>query len=355
MRSCDEKVVEGAKPQGSTPADNATSTSTTVVHKKSIFDLKLQRSPSSMVRIPITVKEYEVTDADMKSFQEHGYFMPATPMLSKACCAQLRKDYARLFEGTNDTDATPPEFEFWAKVVADHKRGDLGVRKVNNAWWINHGQRELISSESIGKVAGRLLQCDEIRLWHDQAIWKPGVGDATDDESLAAGNIGWHQDYGFWRASSSPQMITAFVALQDIDLKNGGLRTILGSHHWGLIKDSNAFFDKDLAGQCKRFAESAPAGCAWDDVPTIMKEGQIAFHHSLTFHGSGANRTSAPRLAAAVHMQGSQVRFKQGFWHSNVRELGPHARDGDRFDGPCFPLMWRAPAPERAVAAEYNR
>ena len=235
-------------------------------------------------------------------------------------------------------DAFVSEFEFWAKVVADHRADDKAVRKINNAFWINKGQRELISSESIGRVAGKLMECDQIRLWHDQAIWKPGVGEESEDASK--GNIGWHQDYGFWRASSSSQMITAFVALQDIDLTNGGLRTITGSHSWGLIKDSNMFFDTDLAKQRAKFQAAAPKGNEWDDVPTIMKEGQIAFHHALTFHGSGANRTNKPRLAAAVHMQTDAVKYRHGFWHPNVRELGPNAKDGDKFDGPCFPLMW---------------
>jgi ectoine hydroxylase-related dioxygenase (phytanoyl-CoA dioxygenase family) len=308
-------------------------------HSKSTFDLVAARTARSTLaaRHPISVRDVEVSDADVAEFEAKGYFMPEEPMLDKESCAQLREDYARLFDGFCDTDATPPEFEFWAQTVSEHAEGGPGVRKVNNAFWINAGQRELVASEAIGRVAGRLLRSSEIRLWHDQAIWKPPEGESPS----AAGNIGWHQDYGFWRASSSPEMVTAFVALQDITIENGGLRTIEGSHRWGLVEGSNTFFETDLDAQKRAFSALAPEGAEWRDTPTLMRAGQVAFHHSLTFHGSGPNGTALPRLAAAVHMQGDAVRYRCGFWHPNVRELGPNARDGDMFDGPCFPLMWR--------------
>ena len=98
---------------------------------------------------------------------------------------------------------------------------------------------------------------------------------------------------------------------------------------------------KDMDRLQSTFAAAAQ-GREWKDVPTEMKAGQVAFHHSLTLHGSGANNTDQPRLAAAVHIQGGDVRYKAGPWHPNVRELGPGAQDGDAFDGPCFPTMWQA-------------
>jgi len=67
---------------------------------------------------------------------------------------------------------------------------------------------------------------------------------------------------------------------------------------------------------------------------------QVAFHHSLTFHGSGPNRATDPRMAIAVHMQSDECRYEPGFWHSNVRDLGPHATAGQAFNGPCFPVLY---------------
>jgi ectoine hydroxylase-related dioxygenase (phytanoyl-CoA dioxygenase family) len=138
-------------------------------------------------------------------------------------------------------------------------------------------------------------------------------------------------------------MVTAFIALQDMDLSNGCMRTITGSHKWGLIEDSNMFFDKDMDKQRENF-QAAAKGAPWEDVPTVMKKGQVAFHHCLTLHGSGPNPTATPRMAVAVHIQGEDVRYKVGKWHPNVRELGPLAREGDKFEGPAFPVMYSSDA-----------
>ena len=93
------------------------STTNLAVHKKDIFDIVLERSKEEDLtgRIPIVVDAYVPTDADVASFKKHGYFMPAEPMVSKACCAQLRKDYERVFSGKNDFDATPPGTFFPAR------------------------------------------------------------------------------------------------------------------------------------------------------------------------------------------------------------------------------------------------
>ena len=60
------------------------------------------------------------------------------------------------------------------------------------------------------------------------------------------GNIGWHQDYAHWQVSSSTNMATMWIALQDTNLENGGMRTIVGSHKWGLQKNADTFHEKDL-------------------------------------------------------------------------------------------------------------
>jgi len=46
-----------------------------------------------------------------------------------------------------------------------HRRG-LGIRKV-------------VLSPILGRMACQLLQCDTIRLWHDQVILKPGTNNSV--------------------------------------------------------------------------------------------------------------------------------------------------------------------------------
>jgi hypothetical protein len=62
---------------------------------------------------------------------------------------------------------------------------------VNNSWWVNNAMKQVALSPAIGEVGAKLLRTDEIRLWHDQVIIKPGLGPSGHTEK--AGNIGWHQ------------------------------------------------------------------------------------------------------------------------------------------------------------------
>ena len=179
---------------------------------------------------------------------------------------------------------------------------------------------------------------ETVRLWHDQAVYKPGVGPDGGDET--AGNIGWHQDYGHWQASSTTNMCTAWIALQDTDLQNGGMRTIVGSHKWGLLEDSNTFGHKDLDGLQARFANQQISG-DWLDEPCIMQAGQVSFHHALTLHGSGPNLTRQPRMCLISHMMPGGTTYLPGRqWHPNLVFLGPNAHAGQPFSGAYWPQMW---------------
>ncbi len=80
-------------------------------------------------------------------------------------------------------------------------------RKVNNSWWVNDAVKKVVLSPAIGEVAAKLLRTNEIRLWHDQVIAKPGLG--PDGHNEKAGNIGWHQV----RSTPVPLMPTITLTL----------------------------------------------------------------------------------------------------------------------------------------------
>eukprot|EP01127_Copromyxa_protea_P005556 TRINITY_DN1546_c1_g1_i6.p1 TRINITY_DN1546_c1_g1~~TRINITY_DN1546_c1_g1_i6.p1 ORF type:complete len:262 (-),score=40.14 TRINITY_DN1546_c1_g1_i6:355-1140(-) len=259
----------------------------------------------------------------------------APVMLDPADVARLRLEVARVHRGEVDNGSSPYEPHYWQRVVEATLKGDKSVKKLNNSWWINETIRSLVKAPEIGEIAASLLGVNEIRLWHDQAICKPGLGEETKDD---CGNIGWHQDYGYWQVSDTSEMITAWVALQDTDTKNGTLMTITTSHKWGLVPGSASFFDRDM----KKLEDQFKQYGSWEVVPSIMKAGQIAFHHALTFHGSGPNNTDTDRLAIAVHMQPGNCGYKSGNgYHHNVKDLGPYAKDGDLFVGDSFPVLYK--------------
>ena len=173
----------------------------------------------------------------LAEYRERGYWR--SPRLFDAdTIAGLRRAHDRLWAGDFDyaipSQYGPPRDEPDA----------TAVRQQCNAFWLNDDIRAVTTSPLLGAIGARFMGVDEVRLWHDQAVTKPGVG--ADGAAVTAGNIGWHQDYGHWQCSSSTNMCTAWVALQDTDLGNGAMRTIVGSHRWGLLEDSANFGRTDL-------------------------------------------------------------------------------------------------------------
>ena len=71
----------------------------------------------------------------------------------------------RIESGEIDNSASPYEYQYWQKAVIKHNSNSPDVRKINNAWWINHTLRSVATSPAIGKVAARLLNTPEVRMF----------------------------------------------------------------------------------------------------------------------------------------------------------------------------------------------
>ncbi|MFA7345545.1 MAG: phytanoyl-CoA dioxygenase family protein [Terrimicrobiaceae bacterium] len=288
----------------------------------------------------IKVNEVRPTDADLNEYRERGYWI--TPkLLPDDQIEQLRKEVDRIFKYDYDRDIYPFDR------VYTYDLNSPELRKVNNGWWLNDNIRSLVLSQKLGALVAPLMETDEVRIWHDQVVVKPGVGPERKD--FAAANVGWHQDYAHWQVASSQKMCTLWLALQDTDLTNGGMRTIVGSHKWGLVPNSDSFHDKDLDGLKDKYAGTHE----WIDEPCILKAGCASIHHCLCFHGSGPNLTHDPRLSVIIHYMPGGTSYRgridpfatiqagrKGNRHANVPLLGPNAKPGDLFVGDCFPKVW---------------
>ena len=213
------------------------------------------------------------------------------------------------------------------------------VRQQCNAFWLNDDIRALTTSPLLGAIGARFMGVEEVRLWHDQAVTKPGVGAAGG--AVTAGNIGWHQDYGHWRCSSTANMCTAWVALQDTDLGQRRHAHPRRLHTAGAcLQDSANFGKKDLEGLRARLSTQEISG-AWIDEPCVLREGEVSFHHCLTLHGSGPNLSDTARLCLISHMMPGDTSYRESRqYHPNMLFLGPDARPGQPFAGPYWPVMW---------------
>jgi len=261
---------------------------------------------------------------DVRFFYENGYWL-GPKVLDDARIERLRTAMDNVYNGIYET-GMPPWSSSW-------KPGDnpLALRKTDNAHWSNLELRALALDENIGAMAAQLAGTDQIRLWHDQLLYKPGGGKST-------GNVGWHQDYYYWQCCDNPNMLTAWVALDDVTVENGAMMVVPRSHRWGMMPESD-FFNTDIENLQEKI--SIPAGEKFENVPCVLKKGHLSFHHCLTIHGSGANVTSNPRRSMVVHMMDGHSHFQADSpsgEHMNALLL--NGTDGSPFAGEYFPQLY---------------
>jgi phytanoyl-CoA hydroxylase len=142
------------------------------------------------------------------------------------------------------------------------------------------GMRELMFDPRLGKLAATLAGVDGIRIWHDQALYKPPFGNPT----------GWHLDNPYW-SFSSRNSLSIWVALDDATLSNGCLYYVPCSQKTATWQ--NAGIGKNQSDLFKVYPQ-------WREIETVAcpcPAGSAVFHNGLCAHGAGANMTNKPRRA----------------------------------------------------------
>jgi len=189
------------------------------------------------------------------------------------------------------------ELDRWRRVTEEAVQMRLGSDALNNqkdpdAFYsqvftqclrladIHDEMRELVYDRRIGKMGAELAGVDGLRVWHDQALFKPPFGNPT----------GWHLDNPYW-SFSSKQSLSFWIALDDATLENGCMWYIPGSHKEATYE--NVGIGQNIADLFKVY----PQWREIDPACGACKAGSVVWHNGLTAHGAGANMTRHPRRA----------------------------------------------------------
>jgi ectoine hydroxylase-related dioxygenase (phytanoyl-CoA dioxygenase family) len=142
--------------------------------------------------------------------------------------------------------------------------------------------RKLIYDDRILDIVEDLIG-PNIQLFHDQALFKP---------ARHGGPVFWHQDNGYWKCAPA-NLISCWLTLDDVDLHNGAMQVIPGSHLHPLehekSKSTNILFDIESK------IDSSKA------VVIDLPAGGVMFHHCQTLHYTAPNTTGRQRRAFAIH------------------------------------------------------
>ncbi|CAN5340023.1 hypothetical protein BH11MYX1_BH11MYX1_32510 [soil metagenome] len=243
----------------------------------------------------------QITDEQQQQFERDG-FLIVDRMIDSGDIEVARASMDRILEGQYQGDRRPAALRATPHPIFGNKNTThwvLNSRLVDDNIW------SLVTRSELGAAAGKLLRSPSISVIEDQLLDKPGGG----------APVATHQDYRYWQFSTSPQMVTAWIALDDMDLDIGTVELIPGSHRWGQHAFERSLADDfkdqvDGASVYLRVAEKLrPPDAEMRFVPAIVPRGGGAFFHSLTIHSSGPNRTDRRRRALSIHYAGADCRL----------------------------------------------
>ena len=142
--------------------------------------------------------------------------------------------------------------------------------------------RTLLRSRALG-IAKQILGSDA-KFVLDHALRKPPGGPATP----------WHQDVAFYPIGHRFDTFTIWVALDDVDRRNGCMEFIPGSHEGPLLKHRSINNDPRIHGIETLEADHSLA------VSCPLRAGGATLHHRNTLHYTAPNVTNEARRAYAL-------------------------------------------------------
>ena len=218
---------------------------------------------------------------ELARFERDGLVIPRT-RLPETICAEMR---TALDETLLATAGTPPE-----SLVCPHIPMMSGVpERVAQKWLSFAALPEIL--DRVESAIGR-----DIVLWGAQVFCKPA---ATGME------VPWHQDGEYWPIRPLATC-SAWIAIDDVDVENGAMSYIPGSHRARELFAHLLSGRDDLALNRVLDPDCFDPGLARYDE---LRAGEFSLHDVYLVHGSAANRSKRRRAGFVARFMPASSHF----------------------------------------------
>lgn len=247
--------------------------------------------------------------------------------LSGETIASYRKNGFVCIPGVITPEETAEFYDIIQSFSEKKRKGEENVfvrdrpvfTQIVNFWHEEPDIRRLTLHPNVGAIAEKLAGVP-LRIWHDHMLIKQPHNEAP---------TAYHQDQPFWPHASSPNSLSAWIALCDVPVERGCMTFIPGSHKYTDLPpqstgDSNVLFDN-----CPELT--------WEQRVTVpLKAGDCTFHHSRCAHMANANETDQPRVAHIIIYMDQTTTFN-GKKHIVTDPLSLEV--GVKLEGDLFPAV----------------
>jgi hypothetical protein len=274
--------------------------------------------------------------AARERYRRDGFYVCPEPVVPGETVRQAVAGMDAVRAGEYDT-GRPPRPSSWSP-------GDdpNALCKIEMPQIASHAIMQLVSHPALGAKAAAISAARAVQVWWVQLLYKPPAASGGQRGT----NVGWHQDYNYWRSSDRPQMLTAWIPLQEVNPELGTMHFVKGSNKWGWHEEYSHFGRYDMAEQERVIRQHMPEEAEYQTAPVLLEAGRVSFHHCLTLHGSGPNHAHRQhRRAIAIHIQADACRWRktgaQADNHKCSQEMQRLAKSyGDKFEGAYWPQLF---------------
>lgn len=109
--------------------------------------------------------------------------------------------------------------------------------------------------------------------------------------------VGMHQDLTYWGMGEIDNLVTAWLALSDVNEKSGCMDFVRGSHKNKILPHTDTHNNDNILSRSQEINVNVKDK---DKTPIILKPGQMSLHHGLMIHGSGPNISDDRRIGVAI-------------------------------------------------------
>jgi phytanoyl-CoA hydroxylase len=212
-----------------------------------------------------------LTDQQLAGYRERGMLV-VPDVLGIGEVAALREQVDGWVEESREHATGDELFD----LEPTHSRGAPAVRRIKDPAAVSALFRRLVAHPRIVDVVTSLIGSDV--LWRSTKLNMKSAGVGSPVE--------WHQDWAFY-PHTNDDLLAVGVPLDDMDLDNGCLLGIAGSHRGPVLDHhANGVFVGAVDPSCISAAEIEP-------IPAPA--GAITVHHVRLLHGSAPNLSGRPR------------------------------------------------------------
>jgi ectoine hydroxylase-related dioxygenase (phytanoyl-CoA dioxygenase family) len=274
----------------------------------------------SMSLLPSSIRDflrqpYELTQ-DQINFYQRNRFIKLKNMLN----AETLQYYAEVI-----TDKVN-EMNKETRSLQERSTYGKAFLQLFNLWREDERIREFVFSPRFAKAAADLMECDGVRLYHDQALYKEAGGGFTP----------WHADQYYWPLETD-KSITAWIPLQATPLEMGPLEFSAGSH---VVVEGR---ELEIGDESELMIQRRLKVTDFQHVVEPFEAGEMSFHSGWVFHRAGANNTSQMRKVMTIIYMNKDMKLKDPENENQLNDWNtwcPGATIGEVINSPINPVLY---------------